>query len=91
MAADQQATVMLFAALRDAAGTGQVVVDAPVGLAELLADLATRFGEPFSHRVTIAAIMVDGNAVDRDEAVTIPPGAEVALLPPFAGGARSRG
>ncbi len=87
MAEGRRATVVLFAALRDAADTAAVEVDAPVRLDVLLGDLADRFGPRFAERSRIAAVMVDGTPVDRDEDVTIPAGAEVALLPPFAGGA----
>lgn len=79
-------TVRLFAALRDAAGTDAVVVDAPVRLPDLLADLSTRLGERFAARLGVAAVMVDGTPVDREADLEVPPGVEVALLPPFAGG-----
>lgn len=80
------ATVRFFAALRDAAGTSQCDVGAPVQLPVMLADLTERFGERFAARVQIAAVMVDGTPVDRNGDILIPAGAEVALLPPFAGG-----
>jgi molybdopterin converting factor small subunit len=83
---DGNASVRLFAALRDAAGTGQVDVPAPVPLPQLLADLETAFGERFATRLAIAAVMVDGDPVARDADVVVSPGSEVALLPPFAGG-----
>ncbi|CAN5474252.1 hypothetical protein BH23ACT9_BH23ACT9_02130 [soil metagenome] len=85
---DANATVKLFAALRDAAGTGTVTVAAPVPLQTLLGDLCARFGGRFADRLAIAAVMVDGNPVDRGADLWVGPGAEVALLPPFAGGAR---
>lgn len=84
---DAYATVHLFAALRDAAGTGEVTVTAPLPLTRLLADLETRFGERFAARMAIAAVMVDGVPVDRTADLLITVGQEVALLPPFAGGA----
>ena len=83
---DANATVRLFAALRDAAATGSLTVPAPVPLVTLLDDLAERFGERFCARLAIAAVMVDGTPVDRDAAMEVQPGQEVALLPPFAGG-----
>lgn len=84
--ADATATVHFFAALRDAAGTGRVEVAVPQSLPALLADLRTRFGERFAARLDIAAVMVDGNPVDRTANLAIEAGQEVALLPPFAGG-----
>ena len=83
---DATATVRLFAALRDAAGTGDVAVPAPTTLPAVLADLSGRFGQRFADRVAIAAVMVDGMPVERDADIAIAAGAEVALLPPFAGG-----
>lgn len=84
---DANATVRLFAALRDAAGTGSVQVPAPVALSALLQDLQSRFGDRFAARLAIAAVMVDGSPVDPASGVEVRPGQEVALLPPFAGGA----
>ncbi|HUG84487.1 MAG TPA: MoaD/ThiS family protein [Euzebya sp.] len=84
---EANATVRLFAALRDAAGTGAVVVAAPVPLPALLRDLGSRFGDRFTARLAIAAVMVDGAPVDPGGDLEVQPGQEVALLPPFAGGA----
>ncbi|MEE8600580.1 MoaD/ThiS family protein [Euzebya tangerina] len=80
------ATVKLFAALRDAADTAEVTVPAPASLADVLIALEGRFGERFAARLEIAAVMVDGVPVDNPTEVSIAPGAEIALLPPFAGG-----
>ena len=81
-------TVKLFAALRDAAGTGAVEVPAGQPLSAVLADLGERFGSTFARRVELAAVMVDGDPADVESPAPLPAGAEVALLPPFAGGAR---
>lgn len=86
MASDGTATVKLFAALRDSAGTPEVTIDAPVALSALLADLTVRFGRHFGERLSIAAVMVNGDPVPRDSDTLVPADAEVALLPPFAGG-----
>lgn len=85
--AESTATVHLFAALRDAAGTGRTTVPAPTPLPRLLADLDARFGPRFAERRAIAAVMIDGEPVDREADVQVGAGQEVALLPPFAGGA----
>ncbi len=87
MGHDDRCTVRLFAALRDAAGTSEVQVDAPIRLDVLLQTLSAQLGERFAARLGLAAVMVDGTPVDRDSDVMVPAGVEVALLPPFAGGA----
>ncbi|HEX6256098.1 MAG TPA: hypothetical protein VFZ70_09860 [Euzebyales bacterium] len=78
-------TVRLFAALRDAAGTAQVQVP-PDTVPVIVAGLCDRFGEPFATRVTVASGVLDGSRVALDDAVDVPDGAELALLPPFSGG-----
>jgi sulfur-carrier protein len=80
--------VRLFAALREAAGSGEVLVE-PAPLADLLDDLEQRFGEPFAERLRISTVLVDGTATPRDAATAVPDGAEVALLPPVSGGGRA--
>ena len=79
--------VRLFAALREAAGTDVVEV-APAPLAELLAALSERFGEPFSTRLEVASVLVDGDPTPKGADDALRDGAEVALLPPVSGGAR---
>lgn len=79
-------TVRLFAALRDAAGTAEVQA-APGTVPAIVADLCDRFGEPFATRVRVASGMLDGQRVALDEPHDAPDGAELALLPPFSGGA----
>jgi molybdopterin synthase sulfur carrier subunit len=74
----------MFAALREAAGTGEVLVTAePLG--QLLDRLRDRYGEPFAAVLGYASVLVDGER-QRDLAASVPDGAEVALLPPFSGG-----
>lgn len=79
-------TVRLFAALRDAAGTAQVEVE-PDTVPAIVAGLCDRFGEPFATRVAVASGMLDGRRVALDEPHEASDGAELALLPPFSGGA----
>lgn len=64
-----------------------MIVAAPVRLSDLLSDLGRQFGQRFAERLDIAAVMVDGTPVSKADDVTVPAGVEVALLPPFAGGA----
>lgn len=83
-------TIRLFAALREAAGTSATTVG-PGRLPDLLAELEARYGETFATRLRVASVLVDGDAVSRGEEVSVPDGAEVALLPPFSGGSGSAG
>ena len=78
--------VRMFAALREAAGTSAPTTE-PAPLPDLLDELRARYGEPFTTRLSVASVLVDGDPVDRAEPRPIPDGAEVALLPPFSGGA----
>ena len=79
--------VRLFAALRDAAGTSEELVEAG-RLATVLTDLCTRHGEVFAARLAVSTVLIDGSATPRDSDVEIPDGAELALLPPVSGGGR---
>ena len=77
--------VRLFAALRDAAGTGETTVVAH-RLPALLDELRSRYGEPFTTRLRQASVLVDGQATERGADVALREGVEVVLLPPFSGG-----
>jgi sulfur-carrier protein len=77
--------VRLFAAARDAAGTGEDAVD-PGPLPEVLATLEARYGARFAAVLGVATVLVDGSAVEHDADVAVPDGAELAILPPFSGG-----
>lgn len=77
--------VRLFAALRDAAGTSETVVQAD-GLSNLLDLLRARYGEPFASRLSQASVLVAGEPVSPEEDVPLAGGEEVVLLPPFSGG-----
>ncbi len=78
-------TVLLFAALREAAGTAEERVP-PGPLAAMLEDLCARHGEPFRSRLSVATVLVEGTPVHRGAHLEVPDGAEVALLPPVSGG-----
>lgn len=77
--------VKLFARARDLAGAAEVSVDLPEGttVAELRAALARVFPS-FAGLLERSALAVQDEFAS-DELV-IPPGAEVALLPPVSGG-----
>lgn len=79
--------VRLFAALRDAAGTGEDIVEAGT-LREVLDELEQRHGDAFGRRLAVSAVLVDGLPRPRDADVQVADGSEVALLPPVSGGAR---
>lgn len=77
--------VRMFAALRDAAGTGDTTVP-PGPLPTLLAELRGRYGQTFAERLLLCSVLLDGSAVARDSDVAVPDGSEIALLPPVSGG-----
>ena len=78
--------VRMFAALRDAAGTGHAQVE-PGPLPALLEELSTRHGDLFRRRLAISSVLVNGTPCRMTDDVDVPDGAEVALLPPVSGGA----
>lgn len=73
----------LFAAAREAAGTGaDVVAGATVG--EVLDAAVARYGPAFAAVLALSRVWVDGEAAERGDAVG--DDAEVAVLPPVSGG-----
>lgn len=73
----------LFAAAREAAGTGRDEV-AGATVAEVLAAARHRYGEPFVTVLAGARVWVNGEPAAGDDAVS--PADEVAVLPPVSGG-----
>ena len=74
----------LFAAAREAAGTGRDdVPGATVG--EVLDAAVERYGSAFAAVLATARVWVNGDGAERDDPVT--DGDEVAVLPPVSGGA----
>lgn len=77
------AVLRLFAAAREAAGTGlDEVPGATVG--EVLAEARERYGPPFE--AVLVTCRVWCNGVPVDDAAPVAPGDEVAVLPPVSGG-----
>ena len=77
------ATLRLFAAAREAAGTGsEVVTGATVG--QVLADAQARHGEPFASVLARCRVWLNGEPARDDDPVGA--GDEVAVLPPVSGG-----
>lgn len=79
---DAQATVLYFAALRDAAGTASEQVAARGDLAALYDRLRARHG--FDWTRGQLRVAVDGAFAGWDEPVR--PGSEIAFVPPVSGG-----
>lgn len=77
-------TLRAFAALREVVGGSQQVEAEHV--AGLLASLAEEHGEEFTRRMQRATVVVDDEPVSPGDATPLQDGAEVVLLPPFAGG-----
>ena len=77
------AVLRLFAAAREAAGTGRDdVPGATVG--EVLDGAVARYGSGFAEVLTRCKVWRNGDEAGRDEAVT--DADEVAVLPPVSGG-----
>lgn len=79
---DPQATVLYFAALRDAAGMASEQVVAQGDLASLYASLQGRHG--FRWTSGQLRVAVDGSFACWDEPVRA--GSEIAFVPPVSGG-----
>jgi molybdopterin converting factor small subunit len=78
------ARLRLFAAAREAAGTGaDVVAGATVG--DVLDGAATRYGPDFVAVLATCRVWVNGDAAERVDSVGDDD--EVAVLPPVSGGA----
>jgi molybdopterin converting factor small subunit len=80
-------TVRFWAAARDAAGLVEERFP-PGTLADVLTLAAERHGDRLRTVLARCSYLVDGEPVGkRDHAtVEVPPGAELEVLPPFAGG-----
>ncbi len=77
-----QATVLYFAALRDAAGVGSECVAVGGDLGSLYEGLRARHGFRFPR--TQLRVAVDGAFAPWDDAVRA--GTEIAFIPPVSGG-----
>lgn len=78
------ANVRLFAAARDAAGTGRDVLPGDT-VADVLAAACDRYGDRFTAVLASCKIWVNGEPVDATDPVAA--GDELAVLPPVSGGA----
>lgn len=78
------ATLRMFAAARQAAGTDRDELDGTT-VAEVLAGATARYGPGFAQVLGTCRIWVNGEAADAS--MVVEPGDEVAVLPPVSGGA----
>lgn len=82
------ARVRLFAALREAAAASEVeAAGSTVG--EVVDELCRRYGQPFARIARAGSVVVDGERASPER--PLGPSEELALLPPFSGGAPIRG
>jgi len=75
----------LFAAAREAAGTGRDIV-APGDVASVLAEAVNRYGDRFAEVLPSCRIWVNGDPAESGD--TVGADDEIAVLPPVSGGAR---
>jgi molybdopterin converting factor small subunit len=82
-----QLTVRYFAGARAAAGVPDESFEVPGAptVADVLTLVHERHGEPLARVLAAASFLLDGVAV-RDRGVQVPSGAQLDVLPPFAGG-----
>jgi sulfur-carrier protein len=78
------AVLRLFAAAREAAGTGRAEVTGAT-VSEILDGARARFGDDFAQVLDTSRIWVNGQPADGDDRVAATD--EVAVLPPVSGGA----
>jgi len=78
------ATLRLFAAAREAAGTGRATVEAGT-VGAVLYEATARYGEQFSAICAQSRIWLNGEPANADTPVG--ESDEVAVLPPVSGGA----
>lgn len=77
------ARLRLFAAAREAAGTGDDVVSGST-VAQVLAEAERRYGPTFADIVRSSKVWLNGEECDMSSPVT--EADEVAVLPPVSGG-----
>jgi molybdopterin converting factor small subunit len=77
------ATVRLFAAARETAGTGQAQIDGTT-VGDVLAATVAAFGPGFRAVLANCRVWVNGEPAEPDMAVGVDD--EVAILPPVSGG-----
>ncbi|MEY4391817.1 MAG: hypothetical protein RLZZ544_526 [Actinomycetota bacterium] len=76
-------TLRLFAAAREAAGTGSVTIEGDT-VDRVLSNATSRFGDTFAAVLATSKVWVNGEEVPRG--TTVGDNDEVAVLPPVSGG-----
>lgn len=79
-------TLRLFAAAREAAGTGSTLLDAAT-VGEALTIARERFGPVFTAVLDGSRVWLDGEEPEAGDATALRDGSELAVLPPVSGGA----
>ena len=77
------AVLLLFAAAREAAGTGRVEIEGTT-VGAVLDEAGHRYGSVFVEVLAASRVWRNGEPATEEEAVG--PGDEVAVLPPVSGG-----
>jgi sulfur-carrier protein len=79
--------VRYFAGARGAVGLPEetVTIPARATVGDLVAELGDRHGDKLTRVLTACSFLLDGVAV-RDLSIVVPAGADLDVLPPFAGG-----
>ncbi|HIV58347.1 MAG TPA: MoaD/ThiS family protein [Candidatus Stackebrandtia faecavium] len=85
MTTDSTVTVRYFAAARAASGVDSEHFEATT-TKQLREAMQQRHGQRLSTVLASCSILVDGTTAHHDEAHSLPRGATVDVLPPFAGG-----
>jgi molybdopterin converting factor small subunit len=80
-------TIRYFAGAKAAAGIGdeKLTLTPESTVDDVLRLVRARHGEPLARVLTASSLLLDGVAV-RDTRILVPSGAELDVLPPFAGG-----
>ncbi|MEU8180595.1 MoaD/ThiS family protein [Micromonospora sp. NPDC049044] len=78
-------TVRYFAGARAAAGHAEEVLPAGRSLDDLTAELVRRHGDRLAAVLQVASFLVNG-VTCHDREASLPAGATIDVLPPFAGG-----
>lgn len=79
-------TLRLFAAAREAAGTGTASLEART-VGEALTVARARFGPTFGAVLDGSRVWLDGEEPEAGDATILRDGSELAVLPPVSGGA----
>ena len=77
------ACLRFFGPMRDVTGASSAEFSGNT-VADVIAQAATRYGEPFTRLVAVSQIWVNGESVTPETSLAL--GDEVAIIPPVSGG-----